>query len=172
MDPLLGAIGRGAELTQLGAIGCGAELHDVAARVAHLARRHRSWRRARELNRNAFPLRFFSVSLAASFSYGRVRRSPPASPPPPARRRRASRPPAARRARPASAPPARSPPSSPPRSPLDRRPPLPPSSPPSSLDSGRRLLSSACRSPSGLPAHKVIIFYNYYLIFLYLVGIT
>jgi hypothetical protein len=159
LDPLLGAIGRGAELTQLGAIAYGAELRDVAARVAHLARRHRSWRRARELNRNAFPLRFFSVSLAASFSYGRVRRSPP-----PARRRRASRPP--------SAPPARSPPSSPPRSPLDRRPPLPPSSPPSSLDSGRRLLSSAFRSPSGLPAHKVIIFYNYYLIFLYLVGIT
>jgi hypothetical protein len=87
LDPLLGAIGRGAELTQLGAIAYGAELRDVAARVAHLARRHRSWRRARELNRNAFPLRFFSVSLAASFSYGRVRRSPPASPPPPARRR-------------------------------------------------------------------------------------
>jgi hypothetical protein len=144
----------------------------VAARVAHLARRHRSWRRARKLNRTPFPLRFFSVSLAAFVSYARRRAYR-------RRRRQPSSPPARRQP---SSPPARSPPSSPPA----RRPPSSPAddkqhdgrlllsvlSAHRSLDSGRRLLSSACRSPSGLPAHKVIIFYNYYLIFLYLVGIT
>jgi hypothetical protein len=162
LDPLLGAIGRGAELTQLGATAYGAELRDVAARVAHLARRHRSWRRARKLNRNVFPLRFFSVSLASSFSYARrrsyrrrARRQPAAAelaarPQPAERARRARRPPAARRARRRAR-----------RSPgarLSRR--------------ARSTPAAACRSPSGLPAHKVIIFYNYYLIFLYLVGIT
>jgi hypothetical protein len=49
---MLGAIGCGAEVTQLDATAYGAELRDVAVRVAHLAQRHRSWRRARKLNRN------------------------------------------------------------------------------------------------------------------------
>jgi hypothetical protein len=49
---LLGAVGYGAELTQLGAIGYGAEVRtalaqtDVVAPMWHRARRHRSWRRA------------------------------------------------------------------------------------------------------------------------------
>jgi hypothetical protein len=53
LDPLLGAVAYGAEVTQLGAIGYGAEVRAALAhleRVAstwHRARRHRSWRRAR-----------------------------------------------------------------------------------------------------------------------------
>jgi hypothetical protein len=53
LDPLLGAIGYGAEVTQLGAIAYGAEVRatlahsDVVAQTWHRARRHRSWRRAR-----------------------------------------------------------------------------------------------------------------------------
>jgi hypothetical protein len=52
LDPLLGAIANGAEVTQLGAIGYGAEVRaalaqtDVVALTWHRARRHRSWRRA------------------------------------------------------------------------------------------------------------------------------
>jgi hypothetical protein len=50
--PLLGAVARGAEVTQLGAIGYGAEVRavlaqtDVVAPTCYRARRHRSWRRA------------------------------------------------------------------------------------------------------------------------------
>jgi hypothetical protein len=53
LDPLLGAIVCGAEVTQLGAIGYGAELRVALAQPGrvvstwHRARRHRSWRRAR-----------------------------------------------------------------------------------------------------------------------------
>jgi hypothetical protein len=52
LDPLLGAMVNGAEVTQLGAIGYGAEVRavlaqtDVVAPTWHRARRHRSWRRA------------------------------------------------------------------------------------------------------------------------------
>jgi hypothetical protein len=64
LDPLLGAVacgaevtqlgarGSGAEVTQLGAIGYGAEVRaalaqtDVVAPTWYRARRHRSWRRA------------------------------------------------------------------------------------------------------------------------------
>jgi hypothetical protein len=52
LDPLLGAIAFGAEVTHLGAISYGAEVRAALARsnaVAptwHRARRHRSWRRA------------------------------------------------------------------------------------------------------------------------------
>jgi hypothetical protein len=52
LDPLLGAIGYVAEVTQLGAIGYGAEVcaalahSDVVASTWHRARRHRSSRRA------------------------------------------------------------------------------------------------------------------------------
>jgi hypothetical protein len=53
LDPLLGAIACGAEVTQLGAIGYGAEVRlrwhnpDAVALTWHRAWRHRSWRRAR-----------------------------------------------------------------------------------------------------------------------------
>jgi hypothetical protein len=53
LDPLLGAIGYGAEVTQLGAIAYGPEVRatlahlDAVAPTWHRARRHRSWRRAR-----------------------------------------------------------------------------------------------------------------------------
>jgi hypothetical protein len=52
LDPLLGAIAFGAEVTHLGAISYGAEVRAALARsnaVAptwYRARRHRSWRRA------------------------------------------------------------------------------------------------------------------------------
>jgi hypothetical protein len=52
LDPLLGAIANGAEVTQLGAIGYGAEVRvtlaqtDVVALTWRRAWRHRSWRRA------------------------------------------------------------------------------------------------------------------------------
>jgi hypothetical protein len=52
LDPLLGAVACGAEITQLGAIGYDAEVHaalaqtDVVATTWYRARRHRSWRRA------------------------------------------------------------------------------------------------------------------------------
>jgi hypothetical protein len=52
LDPLLGAIANGAEVTQLGALGYGAEVRvtlaqtDVVALTWHRARRHKSWRRA------------------------------------------------------------------------------------------------------------------------------
>jgi hypothetical protein len=52
LDPLLGAVAYGAEITQLSAIGYGAEVHaalaqtDVVAPTWYRARRHRSWRRA------------------------------------------------------------------------------------------------------------------------------
>ena len=52
LDPLLGAIANGTEVTQLGTIGYGAEVRaalaqtDVVAPTWHRARRHRSWRRA------------------------------------------------------------------------------------------------------------------------------
>jgi hypothetical protein len=52
LDPLLGAVACGAEVTQLGAIGYGAEVRaalaqtDVMAPTWYRARRHRSWRRA------------------------------------------------------------------------------------------------------------------------------
>jgi hypothetical protein len=50
LDPLLGVIAYGAEVTQLGAIGYGAEVRaalaqtDVVASMWYRARRHRSWR--------------------------------------------------------------------------------------------------------------------------------
>jgi hypothetical protein len=53
LDPLLGAVAYDAEVTQLGAIGYGAEVRaalaqtDVVAPTWYRARRHRSWRRAR-----------------------------------------------------------------------------------------------------------------------------
>jgi hypothetical protein len=52
LDPLLGAVANGAEVTQFGAMGYGAEVRvvlaqtDVVAPTWHRARRHRSWRRA------------------------------------------------------------------------------------------------------------------------------
>jgi hypothetical protein len=52
LDPLLGAVACGAEVTQLGAIGYGAEVRDalaqtdVVAPTWYQARRHISWRRA------------------------------------------------------------------------------------------------------------------------------
>jgi hypothetical protein len=52
LDPLLGVIAYGAEVTQLGAIGYGAEVGatlaqtDDVAPTWYQARRHRSWRRA------------------------------------------------------------------------------------------------------------------------------
>jgi hypothetical protein len=52
LDPLLGAVACGAEVTQLGAIGYGAEVRvalaqmDVVTPTWYRARRHRSWRRA------------------------------------------------------------------------------------------------------------------------------
>jgi hypothetical protein len=52
LDPLLGAVAYGAEVTQFGAIGYGAEVRaalaqtDGVAPTWHRARRHRSWRRA------------------------------------------------------------------------------------------------------------------------------
>jgi hypothetical protein len=58
LDPILGAIAYGAEVTQLGAIGYGAELSHGAGgsrrlgltwrRRGLVAQRHRSWRRATE----------------------------------------------------------------------------------------------------------------------------
>jgi hypothetical protein len=72
LDPLLGAIGRGAELTQLGATAYGAERRDVEVRVADLARRHRSWRRARKLNRD---LPFLFLSSLFHGTDARCRRS-------------------------------------------------------------------------------------------------
>jgi hypothetical protein len=53
LDPLLGDIAYGAEVTQLGAIGYGAEVGAALAQTDDVtptwyrARRHRSWRRAR-----------------------------------------------------------------------------------------------------------------------------
>jgi hypothetical protein len=52
LDPLLGAVACGAEVTQLDAIGYGAKVRvalaqtDVVAPTWYRARRHRSWRRA------------------------------------------------------------------------------------------------------------------------------
>jgi hypothetical protein len=52
LDPLLGVVACGAEVTQLGAIGYGAEVRvelaqtDVVAPTWYRARRHRSWRQA------------------------------------------------------------------------------------------------------------------------------
>jgi hypothetical protein len=52
LDPLLGAVACGAEVTQLGAIGYGAEVRaalahtDVVVPTWYRARRHSSWRRA------------------------------------------------------------------------------------------------------------------------------
>jgi hypothetical protein len=52
LDPLLGAVAYGAEVTQLGAISYDAEVRaalaqeDVVAPTWYRARRHRSWRRA------------------------------------------------------------------------------------------------------------------------------
>jgi hypothetical protein len=52
LDPLLGAVACGAEVTQLSSIGYGAEVRaalaktDVVAPTWYRARRHRSWRRA------------------------------------------------------------------------------------------------------------------------------
>jgi hypothetical protein len=60
LDPLLGAIGCGAEVTQRGAIGYGAEVRatltqtDVVALMWHPARRHDLWRRALFCNHKAF----------------------------------------------------------------------------------------------------------------------
>jgi hypothetical protein len=59
LDPLLGTVAYGAEVTQLGAIAYGAEIRaslahpDVVAPTWHRARRHRSWRRARSYNYKA-----------------------------------------------------------------------------------------------------------------------
>jgi hypothetical protein len=53
LDPLLGAVAYGAEVTQLGDIGYGAEVRaalaqtNVVAPMWHRARRHRCWRRAK-----------------------------------------------------------------------------------------------------------------------------
>jgi hypothetical protein len=49
LDPLLGVVAYGAEVTQLGAIGYGAEVRVALAQPStwHRARRHRCWRRAR-----------------------------------------------------------------------------------------------------------------------------
>jgi hypothetical protein len=69
LDPLLGAIANGAEVTQLGAIGYGAEVRaalaqtDVVALTWHRARRHRSWRRALLYTQNLSS----SVGRAQSF---------------------------------------------------------------------------------------------------------
>jgi hypothetical protein len=47
LDPLLGAIANGAEVTQLGAIGYGAEVRAALAQTDVVAPTwHRSWRRA------------------------------------------------------------------------------------------------------------------------------
>jgi hypothetical protein len=52
LDPLLGAVACGAEVTQLGAIGYSAKVRaalaqtDVVAPTWYRARLHRSWRRA------------------------------------------------------------------------------------------------------------------------------
>jgi hypothetical protein len=52
LDPLLGVVAYGAEVTQLGAIGYGAEVRaalaqtDVVTPTWYRARCHRSWRRA------------------------------------------------------------------------------------------------------------------------------
>jgi hypothetical protein len=52
LDPLLGAVACGAEVTQLGVIGYGAEVRaalaqtEVSAPTWYRARQHRSWRRA------------------------------------------------------------------------------------------------------------------------------
>jgi hypothetical protein len=52
LNPLLGAVAYGAEVTQLGAIGYGAEVRAALAQTVvvaptwYRARRHRSWRRA------------------------------------------------------------------------------------------------------------------------------
>jgi hypothetical protein len=52
LNPLLGVVAYGVEVTQLGAIGYGAEVRaalaqmDVVAPTWYRARRHRSWRRA------------------------------------------------------------------------------------------------------------------------------
>jgi hypothetical protein len=52
LDPLLGAIDNGAEVTQLGAIDYGAKVRaalaqtDIVAPTWRRARRHRTWRRA------------------------------------------------------------------------------------------------------------------------------
>jgi hypothetical protein len=52
LDPLLGGVACGAEVTQLGAIGYGAEVRaalaqtDVVAPTWYRGQRHRSWRRA------------------------------------------------------------------------------------------------------------------------------
>jgi hypothetical protein len=52
LDPLLGAVAYGAEVTQLDVIGYGAEVRaalaqtDVVAPTWYQDRRHRSWRRA------------------------------------------------------------------------------------------------------------------------------
>jgi hypothetical protein len=69
LDPLLGAIANGAEVTQLGAIAYGAEVRvtlaqmDVVASTWHRARRHRSWRRALLCTQNLFS----SVGRAQGF---------------------------------------------------------------------------------------------------------
>jgi hypothetical protein len=59
LDPLLGAIGYGAEVTQLGAIGYGAEVRptlaqpDAVVPTWHRARCQDLWRRARLSNHKA-----------------------------------------------------------------------------------------------------------------------
>jgi hypothetical protein len=59
LDPLSGAIGYGAEVTQLGAIGYGTEVRaamaqtDAVALMWHRARRHDLWRRALFYNHEA-----------------------------------------------------------------------------------------------------------------------
>jgi hypothetical protein len=69
LNPLLGAIANGAEVTQLGAIGYGAEVRvtlaqmDVVAPTWHRARRHRFWRRALLCTQNLFS----SVGRAQGF---------------------------------------------------------------------------------------------------------
>jgi hypothetical protein len=62
LDPLLGAVAYGAEVTQLGAIGYGAEVHaalaqtDVVAPTWHRARRQDLWRRAQSVKYKALNL--------------------------------------------------------------------------------------------------------------------
>jgi hypothetical protein len=59
LDPLLGAIGYGAEVTQLGAIGYDAEVRaalaqtDAVVLMWYQARRHDLWRRALFYNHKA-----------------------------------------------------------------------------------------------------------------------
>jgi hypothetical protein len=138
---MLGAIGCGAEVTQLGATAYGAELRDVAVRVAHLARRHRSWRRARKLNRDP---------LSSSFVLCFTRRPLPPFPTPAAAPTTAAAA-SARRERPARRPPS---------SPRAPRQPWPPSSPRSS-----RAVAAAelpCRratAPARPPAAARYFFY-------------